>query len=237
MHAKTGIYIKDLTNITQDAHNSYTGETGKYMYLSARSGGPLYLVDQATTNVVKTIGPFSSPVRPFSVTADETFFFANLTNLQGFAVGNIATGKIIEVTHPTPSARAQTPGASAGVAHGDDPKSHGIAVRPGGKEVWWLDDEFGYLYVYDITTMPPTHLADVPLFTDIAKPWGFGAFRWVAFDTEGQYVYPSDGSVVDAKARAVIPNVHITPSEKLLEVDFQNGKPVRIGGQNGGVYK
>jgi hypothetical protein len=54
------------------------------------------------------------------------------------------------------------------------PKSHGLAQRPGTNEVWFLDDEWGYLYVYDVSPLPsalPTYLATVPLFADISKPY------------------------------------------------------------------
>jgi hypothetical protein len=90
--------------------------------------------------------------------------------------------------------------------------------------------------VYDTETSPPSHKADVPLFTDITCPWTQGAYRWVAFDIDGEYCYPSDGSVVDAEAKALVPGAHISPSEKLVEIDFEDGKPVRVSGQNGGVY-
>jgi hypothetical protein len=80
------------------------------------------------------------------------------------------------------------------------------------------------------------HLADVPLFTDITRAWGPPEFRWVAFTLDGKYCYPSDGSIVDADARAVVPGMTIAASEKLIEIDFEAGKPAAMSGQNGGAY-
>jgi hypothetical protein len=76
----------------------------------------------------------------------------------------------------------------------------------------------------------------VPLFTNITRPWTHGPYRWVAFEIDGKYCYPAAGSVVDADAKALVPGVHISPSEKLIAIDFESGKPVRVSGQNGGVY-
>ena len=42
--------------------------------------------------------------------------------------------------------------------------SHGVNIRPDQKEAWAVDGVYGYVYVYDITSLPPKHIADVPLF-------------------------------------------------------------------------
>jgi DNA-binding beta-propeller fold protein YncE len=238
LDADTGNVVKNVS-MAQNPHNTYVGESGKYVYSSTRSGGPLVLWDPQTRSIAKTIGEFSSPVRPFTVDADEHFFYANLTNTLGFGVGDIETGRIVtEITQTTPAARTAYPGAYyVGMPHGDDPKSHGIALRPGTKELWFIDEGWGYLYVYDTSTMPPTHMADVPLFSDITKPWGHEHYRWITFTADGKYCYPADGSIVDADTKAVVPVTKITPSEKLIEVDFDGSRVVRVGGQSGGSYQ
>ncbi len=233
LDAATGARLAEFA-MTRDPHNTFIGEQGRYVYCSARSGGPLYLADPLTHQVVKTIGPFSGPIRPFSVNESETLFFANITKLSGFGVGDIATGKVVcEVTHEVPAERRAHPSAATPLPHGDQPLSHGLAVRPGSKEVWFLDDAWGYLYVFDITTMPPRHLADVPLFDDIAQTVGPAHNRWVSFSIDGKYCY-TPTRIIDADARKVVGN--LADSEKLVEIDFQDGVPVRVSGQNGGVY-
>jgi DNA-binding beta-propeller fold protein YncE len=233
--AETG-QVDEVRSIPKMPHNTFTGESGKYMYVSTHEGGPLYLFDPRTHDIAKEIGPFSSSVRPFTVDETEAHAYANLTDLLGFAAIDLASGGIQELAQETPAERRSHPEASAGRPHAGAPFSHGIALRPGSRELWFLDDEWGYLYVYDTSTSPPSHQTDVPLFTDLTRPWTQGAYRWVAFDLDGKYCYPSDGSVVDAETKALVPGAHISPSEKLVAIDFESGKPVRVSGQNGGVY-
>ncbi|MFQ5983071.1 MAG: YncE family protein, partial [Woeseiaceae bacterium] len=125
-------------------HNSWSGESGKYMYVAGRSHDTMYLADPRTHKVVRQIGQFRWPVRPFSVDAEERFIYANLTYLIGFAVADIESGAIHEVLHMPPKERTRYwDEAKAGLPHGDHPYSHGIAVRPGANEVWYLDDQWG----------------------------------------------------------------------------------------------
>jgi YVTN family beta-propeller protein len=219
-------------------HNTFLGESGRYVYLSARSNPTMYLADSATHTIIKRVPGFSSPIRPFSVERREKYFFANLTETLGFGVGDIDGGRVLmEIEQMTPAERLAHPEADSGRPHGSSPYSHGIAVRPGTTEVWFLDDAWGYLYVYDFGALPerPRHLASVPLFERIDEKWNTLHWRWVAFSIDGRYCYPSNGSVVDAALRRVI-EPRVSPSEKLIEIDFQGGRPVRVSGQNGGVY-
>lgn len=230
-------------------HNTFTGERGEYMYLGSYRSPIFRVYDQRTHDEVRQIGGFSSGIRPFAVDPTETYFFANLTTLLGFGVGDIRAGrKLFEVEQATPAERLAHPEASGGHPHGGKPKSHGLALRPGTTEVWFLDDEWGYLYVYDYSPLPdaaPRHVATVPLFTDISKPYyraadqikgaGDGYWRWVTFGIDGRWVYPANGAVVDAERRALT-SMTVTASEKQLQVDFRGGVPVMVGGQNGGLY-
>ena len=119
--------------------------------------------------------------------------------------------------------------------HGDQPIHHGIAVRPGHKkEVWTIDDGWGYLYIFDYSTMPPKWIEDVPLFSDITQVVGPPHDRWLQFSNDGRYCYTTS-RVIDAETRKVI-STKMTVSEKIVEVDFQDGVPIAVSGQNGGVY-
>ena len=220
-------------------HNSWSGELGRYMYVAGRSHHTMYLTDQRTHQVVKKIGPFRWPIRPFSVDPEERYIYANLTYLHGFGVGDIATGKITEVHHSPPWERMQHWSANGGLPHGDHPFSHGIAVRPGAQEIWHLDDQWGYLNVFDTSRSgsEPEFKEHIELFDEIDQSWGKDhGNRWVAFSLDGRYCYPSDGLVVDADARKVT-SMRISPSEKLIEVEFQGSTASRVSGQMGGVYK
>jgi hypothetical protein len=238
LNASDGSTIKTIP-IPDDPHNTFTGEQGKYMYMSARSSTVFHVADPKTHTIVRSIDGFSSPVRPFSINPSETFVFANLANVMGFAVVDMRDPnpnnwkKLMEVQHQRP---AKLP-PYIDSPHGDNPQSHGIAVRPGGKEVWFIDDHYGFLYVYDITTLPnaPKHVATVPLFSDYSKPWTDLEQRWMTFDIKGKYAYAPNGWVINASARKDT-GMRISPSEKMVEVDYKDGVPVRTSGQNGGVY-
>ena len=250
LDARDGRTIRThAVNDGEAPHNTYTGETGKYMYLGSYKSPIFRVYDQRTHDEVRRVDGFSSGIRPFAVDPTETYFFANLTTLLGFGVGDIRAGRrLYEVEQATPAERLAHPQTSGGHPHGGRPKSHGLAIRPGTTEVWFLDDEWGYLYVFDYATLPgaaPRHVATVPLFTDIGRPYyraaadikgaGDGYWRWLTFSIDGRWAYPANGAVVDAERRTLT-SMTITASEKQLQVDFRNGVPVTVGGQNGGLY-
>ena len=220
-------------------HNTWTGERGKYMYLAGRSNHTMYLTDPRTHKVVKKLGPFRWPIRPFSVDAGKRFLYANLTYLEGFGIANIETGAIAEVHHMPPQERTRHwDRARSGLPHGDHPFSHWIAVRPSAQEVWYIDDQWGYLNIFDTSKngFKPTFKGHVELFDKIDQPWGRKhGNRWIAFSIDGKYCYPSNGLVVDAETGKKT-SMRISPSEKLVEVEFRGRKTIRVSGQMGGVY-
>jgi len=227
-------------------HNSWCGESGQYMYLGGRSDQTLVVADQKTYKTVKTIGPFNWPIRMFVTDPRERYFYTTLTRTVGIGVADIRAGKVLpEVPVEVPKARtrywtASSAGGGAGsLPHGDNPWSHGLGMRPGGsEEVWVLNDEWGYLHVLDTKANPaaPKVKGHVELFDKIDEAWNWETgLRWVAFSLDGKYCYPSDGSVVDCETGKKT-TMKIAPSEKMLEVEFRNGKAVRNTGQQGGVY-
>jgi hypothetical protein len=65
---------------------------------------------------------------------------------------------------------------------------------------------------------------------------------WITFSIDGTRAYPSTGDVIDTSTKRIIATLedetgrHVQ-SEKLLEVDFAGGKPVRAGDQFGIGHK
>ena len=84
--------------------------------------------------------------------------------------------------------------------------------------------KFDFEKVYDVTKMPPQHIADVPLFKDPSETPKPG---WISFSIDGKYAYPDGGAVIDTKTKQVA--ARIPTSEKLIEIDFQNGKVIKAG--------
>ncbi|MBC7401064.1 MAG: hypothetical protein H7289_14085, partial [Mucilaginibacter sp.] len=61
---------------------------------------------------------------------------------------------------------------------------------------------------------------------------------WITFTIDGKYAYPSSGEVIDVKTRKIVTvlqdeNYNNVASEKVLEIDFKDGKPVKAGDQFG----
>ena len=66
---------------------------GRRVYLAGLQSPLLSIADPASNQVVKTIGPFSNSIRPFTVNAAQTRCYVNVNELLGFEVGDITTGK------------------------------------------------------------------------------------------------------------------------------------------------
>ena len=102
--------------------------------------------------------------------------------------------------------------------------SHGIAISRDQNEVWVADSTFGYVYVFSVKSMPPNQIASIPLYQTQSEQPHPG---WISFSIDGRYAYPDGGAVVDTATKTVA--AWIPTSEKLLEIDFIDGAPVRAG--------
>jgi len=210
-------------------HNTWINAAGTRVYMEVLTLPWIFIADTATNKVIGKIGPFSKGVRPFTIGADEKYAFANVDALLGFEVAAVRTGEewggkmLYRVEAQTPRKRldelrnppAHKPHSTA---------SHGVNIRPDQKEVWVVDGVYGEVYVYDVTVMPPKYVASVPLYKDPQEQPHPG---WISFGVDGRYAYPDGGAVIDTRTKKVA--ARIPTSEKLLEVDFQDGKPVKAG--------
>jgi len=210
-------------------HNTWMNPAGTRVYLQVLTDPWVYIADTSSNKVIGKVGPFSKGLRPFTVTDDEKYVFANVDWLLGFEVGAVRDGDrwggkmLHRVEARTPATRlAQIPNPPARKPHSTP--SHGINISPDQKEVWVVDGVYGYVYVYDVRSLPPKHVADVPLFKDPSEQPHSG---WISFSIDGKYVYPDGGAVIDSRTKKVV--ARIPTSEKLVEIDFQNGKPVKAG--------
>jgi DNA-binding beta-propeller fold protein YncE len=210
-------------------HNTWMNRDGTRVYLEVLTDPYVYIADTRTNKVIGKVGPFSKGLRPIAVTDNEKYVFANVDWLLGFEVGAVKTGSqwggamLHRVEAKTPASRlAQIPNPPARLPHSTP--SHGVNIRPDQKEVWVVDGVYGYVYVYDITSMPPRHIADVALYLDPAEKPHPG---WISFSLDGKYAYPDGGAVIDTASKKVA--YRIPTSEKLIEIDFRDGKPVKAG--------
>lgn len=210
-------------------HNTWMNPDGSRVYMSVLTVPWIFIADTKTNQVIGKAGPFGKGIRPFVVRDDEKYVYANVDWLLGFEVAEGRTaggfgGKVLHrVEWKTPASRlAQLPNAPARKPHST--MSHGINLRPDQKEIWFVDGVYGYVYVFDVTSLPPKHVADLPIFD---KPSETPKPGWVSFSLDGKYAYPDGGVVYDAYTKKVA--ARIPTSEKMIEIQFRDGKPVKAG--------
>jgi len=203
------------------AHNTVVGLDGSKMYLAGLKSPLLTIADTGTHKAVATCGPFSASIRPFTVNAAQTRVYANVNELLGFEIGDLATGKKLH--------RVEVSGYDKGPVKRHGCPSHGIGLTPDETEIWLCDGHNSRLHVFDITGAIPKQTKSIALREQPG---------WVTFSLDGKWAYPSTGEVVDTKTKKILfalkdekgREVH---SEKMIEIHFKDGIPVRNGDQFG----
>lgn len=203
------------------AHNTIVGLDGKKAYLAGLKSPLLFVVDTATNKVVAKVGPFAASIRPFTVNAAQDRCFVNVNELLGFEVGDLATGKKLH--------RVEVPDVKQGKVDRHGCPSHGVGLTPDEKEVWVVDAANKRVHVFDATADTPKYAQSVKLREQPG---------WVTFSLDGKYAYPSTGEVIDTGTKKVVATLtdekgREVHSEKMVEVHFRGGKPVRAGDQFG----
>ena len=202
------------------AHNTNYGLDGTRAYLAGLKAKLLTVADTRTHTALKTIGPFSASIRPFTINGAQTLCFACVNDLLGFEIGDLESGKM--------TFRVEVPDFKKGPVKYHGCPSHGIALTPDEKEIW-VDDAFNKsVHVFDATVMPPKYSASIKVRDESG---------WVTFGIDGRFAYPSTGDVIDTKSRTIVAalkdeNGKSVHSEKLLEIDFSTGA-CRAGDQFG----
>ena len=203
------------------AHNTIYGPDGSRVYLAGLHSPILSVADAKTHTIVARIGPFSNSIRPFTINGSQTLCFVNVNELLGFEVGDCKTGKMLH--------RVEVTGYRKGSTKRHGCPSHGIALTPDEKELWLDDMANSAVHVFDATVMPPKQMMSIKLRDQPG---------WITFSIDGRYAYPSTGEVIDTHSKRIVATLedeagrHVQ-SEKLLEVVFAGGQPVRTGDQFG----
>ena len=217
----TGAVIRKLVT-GQGAHNTVWPPGGTRVFMADLRSSILLVADAATQEVVERVGPFSAPIRPYTVNGEGTLCFVNVNGLLGFEVGDVRSGKMLH--------RVEVPGYHPGPVKRHGCPSHGVGLTPDEKELWVVDGANQRLHVFDATVLPPRYLTSIELAVD--QP------GWVTFSLDGRTAYPSTGEVIDTRTRKIVAHLRDeegrqVQSEKLLEIDFAGDVPVRAGDQFG----
>lgn len=218
--AKTGDVIAKIEP-KSGAHNTIYGPDGARVYLAGLHSPVLSVADARTHKIVGGVGPFSNSIRPFTINGSQSLCFVNVNELLGFEVGDCKTGKMLH--------RVEVTGYAKGPTKRHGCPSHGIALTPDEKELWLADAANSSVHIFDATSMPPKQTMSVKLRDQPG---------WITFGIGGRYVYPSTGDVVEARRKQIVASLKDetgkdVQSEKLLEVDFAEGKPLLAGDQFG----
>lgn len=219
--AATGGIIQRIETPGAGAHNTIVGAGGARAYLAGLRSPMLRVVDTKTRAVIQEAGPFGSAIRPFTVNGKGTLCYVNVNGLLGFEVGDLTTGKKLH--------RVEVQGFTGGMVKRHGCPSHGVGLTPDEKEVWVADGHNQRVHYFDATVTPPKQLGSIALRDDPG---------WVTFSIDGHYAYPSTGEVIDVVTHRIVVTLedeegrHVG-SEKLLEIDFADGVPIRNGDQFG----
>src|SRR5262249_296531 len=145
----------------------------------------------------------------------------HVAELRAFEMVDIASGKKLR--------GVEVRGFKRGPGQRHGCPSHGVGMAPDEKEIWVVDAYNERVHIFDATVMPPKQLESIKVRDEPG---------WVTFTRNGQYAYPSTGDVVEVATRKIVAGLtdeHGTAvqSEKMVEIDFADGQPVRTGDQFG----
>jgi hypothetical protein len=203
------------------AHNTVCSLDGTRVYMAGLKSPVLNVVDVQTQKIVQAAGPFSTPIRPFTVNAAKTLCFVNVNGLLGFEIGDLKSGKMLH--------RVEVQGFKMGPTKRHGCPSHGVGLTPDEKEVWVCDAHNSQMHVFDATVMPPKQTVSIGLREQPG---------WITFSLDGRYAYPSTGEIIDTKTKKIITALQDEKgrpvhSEKIVEIVFRDGTPIRTGDQFG----
>ncbi len=185
-------------------HNTVCAPDGVRMYLAPMGDVKKVIVaDVATHKPVGEIA-FGDVVRPITLSPDGKRLFAQVDNLVGFEVADVAAGKKTDrVAAELTDEQKKAPS-----------RSHGIAVRPDGKELWACDVEHRVVQVFDLGGDRPKQVASVP---------AGGPVYWLTFGADGKTCYVSvhgrdEVVAVDTATRQVTARIPVGKQPKRLLV-------------------
>jgi DNA-binding beta-propeller fold protein YncE len=214
------------------SHNTVVGVDGSRAYLAGLRSSSLIVLDTSSDKVLSRVGPFAAPIRPFTVNGSGTLCFVNVNGLLGFEVGDLVSGKKLYRVEAGPLDAG--PGGQAeefkrGPIKRHGCPSHGVAMTPDESEIWVCDAANSRVHIYDAVHMPPHRIASVK----VREQPG-----WITFSLDGRYAYPSTGDVIETRTRRIVTGLtdergRQVHSEKMLEIDFKDGVPIRAGDQFG----
>lgn len=207
--------------VNSGAHNTLYAPDGAHVYLAGLKSPYLNVADTRSHTVTSKVGPFSASIRPFTVDAANGRCYVNVNERLGFEIGDLRTGAVLHAVDVT--------GYQKGPVARHGCPSHGIGLTPDSREVWLCDGHNLAMHVFDNTVMPPRQVATIVLRDQPG---------WITFSLDGRHAWPSTGEVIDVKTKRIVKRLQDETgrqigSEKLLQIDVQDGKAVAAGNSFG----
>ncbi|MBN9119966.1 MAG: beta-propeller fold lactonase family protein, partial [Planctomycetes bacterium] len=191
-------------------HNTLSSPDGKRMYLGPKGSYHVLIADAVEHRLVGEIKTSDAP-RPIALSADERRLYANVDTLIGFEIADVEKRKVIH------RVEADVPEELLRKAS----RSHGIGLRPDGKELWMCDVFHDRTYVFDLATEPPKQVATI-----VMKGGGY----WMCFSPDGKCCYISERigdtvAVIDTATRKTAARIEVGKAPKrLLVVDVPRAR-------------
>ena len=216
--ALDGSVVQKLT-LNSRAHNTIISPDGREAYLAGLGSPYVAVADVTTHTVTHLVGPFSAAVRPFTVNGALTRLYGNVNDLLGFEIGDLRTGKVLQ--------RVEVTGYEKGPVKRHGCPSHGIALTPDEKEVWVADGHNSMVHIFELNGDQAKQVKSIPVRDQPG---------WITLSNDGKLAYISTGEIVDVATKQIIQalqdeNGGPVHSEKLLEIDFKNGRVAQAGNQ------
>ncbi len=212
-----------LAKVTPDsgAHNTVVGLDGLFAYLAGLKSPLLSVADTSNHTITRTVGPFAAAIRPFTINAEQSRCYVCVNDLLGFEIGDIHSGKKL--------ARVEVKGFERGPVKRHGCPSHGIGLTPDELEVWVVDAFNQRIHIFDNSVFPPLQVSSIELRDEPG---------WVTFSLDGKWAYPSTGQVIEVATKKIavqLVDEHdaAVQSEKMIQIDFEGNRPVRVADQFG----
>lgn len=220
VNAADGAIIQTIVT-NSGAHNTVYGLNGKAVYLAGLKSPYLFVADPSTHRADSKVGPFSEAIRPFTVNGRQTRCYVNVNKLLGFEIGDLESGRMLS--------RVEIPGFQTGPVKRHGCPSHGIGLTPDENEIWVVDAFNQRVHFFENKRDKPRWMSSVALREQPG---------WITFTLDGKHGLLSTGEVFDVRSHTIIHALtdetgRQAHSEKVLEIDFRDGKPTRNGDQFG----
>jgi YVTN family beta-propeller protein len=180
-------------------HNVYVTPDGKYSVSGSTRTGVISVVDLQTEQPAWEV-KLDKGVRPMTFEANSDGstrrVYAQLSDLNGFAVVDFATRKEVE--------RIKLPDEPTGFGAQENrlgSPSHGIGVAPDGKTLWVTSLSSNAIFVYalpDLKLQGHVALPELKL-NGFARPLG-ALPNWVTFTPDGKLIYVSNSGIRSVSA-------------------------------------